>query len=228
MYMFPYRCKVTGTPGKAAVAPGIPATWCEDNPSNCTKGPRQMIYWNQLERNNIVISGRDLAGDPKSPAYNSKLGFTNGLYYHLLSQTLTRMRRNIYWISYDRSPKGHIQERGAKCSPGFLAYLVAFHGYQLFCFSLSGHFRVLGHFSLICIDNVILIFSRSLLLHIYIYIYRYGFDTHVSSYWRLTLPSIGDMRSPHSRAGVLNAIYTVTCLKEWMAWNMEHRTPPKS
>jgi hypothetical protein len=79
MYMFPYRCKVTGTPGNAAVAPAIPATWCEDNPSNCTKGARQLIYWNQLERNNIVVSGTDLAGYPRSPAYNAKLGFQNGL-----------------------------------------------------------------------------------------------------------------------------------------------------
>jgi hypothetical protein len=79
MYMFPYRCMVTGTTGNAAVAPAVPATWCEDNPSNCTKGARQLIYWNQLERNNIVVSGTDLAGDPKSPAYNPKLGFSNGL-----------------------------------------------------------------------------------------------------------------------------------------------------
>jgi len=79
MYMFPYKCKVTGITGRAAVASGIPATWCEDNQSNCTKGARQMIYWNQLERNNIVVSGQDLAGDPKSPAYNSKLGFSNGM-----------------------------------------------------------------------------------------------------------------------------------------------------
>jgi hypothetical protein len=79
MYMMPYRCKVTGKSGDAAVAAGIPPTWCEDNPSNCTKGARQMVYWNQLERNNIVVSGSDLAGDPRSPTYNAKLGFMNGL-----------------------------------------------------------------------------------------------------------------------------------------------------
>lgn len=78
MYMLPYRCKVVGKTGNAAVYPGIPATWCEDNPSNCTKGPRQMIYWNQLEGNNIQVSGLDLSGHPRSPAYNDKLGFANG------------------------------------------------------------------------------------------------------------------------------------------------------
>ena len=141
--MFPYRCKVTGTPGKAAVAPGIPATWCEDNPSNCTKGPRQMIYWNQVERNNIVTSGRDLAGDPKSPAYNAKLGFSNGLY--LLSIAADGEILKIY----NRRPDGHIlvhQKRGIKCSSGFLVAVLV---YQLFCFSRSGIFRVLGRFSLI-------------------------------------------------------------------------------
>ncbi|KAF8228797.1 hypothetical protein L208DRAFT_1403170 [Tricholoma matsutake] len=78
MYMFPYKCRVTGTPGNAAVAPPIPPTWCEGNQSSCTKGARQMIFWNQLERNNIDVSGSDLSGNPKSPVYNSKLGFSNG------------------------------------------------------------------------------------------------------------------------------------------------------
>ncbi|KAF8074005.1 hypothetical protein FPV67DRAFT_1480188 [Lyophyllum atratum] len=78
MYMFPYRCKVTGMTGNSAVAPAVPGVWCEDNPSICVKGPRQLIYWNQLEANNIEVTGTDLAGDPRSPAYNAKLGFENG------------------------------------------------------------------------------------------------------------------------------------------------------
>jgi len=78
MYMLPLRCKVTGLTGNAAVASATPAVWCEDNPSNCLTGAKQMVFWNQLEGNNIEVSGTDLAGDPRSPAYNSKLGFANG------------------------------------------------------------------------------------------------------------------------------------------------------
>lgn len=78
MYMLPYRCKVTGMTGSAAVAPGNPPTWCEDNPGSCTTGARQMVYWNQLEGDNIEVSGNDLAGEPRSPGYNAKLGFSNG------------------------------------------------------------------------------------------------------------------------------------------------------
>jgi len=78
MYMAAYRCKVTGATGNAAVAPATPAVWCEDDASKCIVGAKQMIYWNQLDGNNIEVNGTDLAGDPKSPAYNNKLGFQNG------------------------------------------------------------------------------------------------------------------------------------------------------
>ena len=37
-----------------------------------------MIAWNQLDGNNIEVEGYDLAGFPKSPAYNNKLGFKHG------------------------------------------------------------------------------------------------------------------------------------------------------
>ncbi|RDB14866.1 hypothetical protein Hypma_016410 [Hypsizygus marmoreus] len=95
MYMLPYRCKVTGTTGNAAVAPGIPPVWCEDDPSRCTKGPRQLIYWNQLEGNNIVVSGQDLAGDPRSPAYNTKLGFANGAQTDIFESSGTATQTSI-------------------------------------------------------------------------------------------------------------------------------------
>ncbi|CAK5270783.1 unnamed protein product [Mycena citricolor] len=78
IYMQGFRCRVTGSTGSAAVAPGIPATWCQDNPGNCTSGARQMIYWNQLDGNNIEVDGLDLAGQPRSPAYNQVLGFVEG------------------------------------------------------------------------------------------------------------------------------------------------------
>lgn len=39
---------------------------------------KQMVYWHQLDGNNVEVSGYDLAGDPKSPSYNRKMGFSNG------------------------------------------------------------------------------------------------------------------------------------------------------
>ncbi|KAF7288315.1 hypothetical protein HMN09_01406000 [Mycena chlorophos] len=79
IYMTGFRCTVTGTPGKSALAlPAIAPTWCQDTPHNCTSGPRQMIFWNQLDGNNIEVEGYDLSGMPKSPAYNSVLGFKQG------------------------------------------------------------------------------------------------------------------------------------------------------
>ena len=37
-----------------------------------------MVFYNQLEGNNVQVSGYDLAGEPRSPTYNSKMGFTSG------------------------------------------------------------------------------------------------------------------------------------------------------
>jgi hypothetical protein len=81
MYMLPYRCNVTGTPGTLPVGLAVPPTWCEDDQANCTPGPKQMIYWNQAEGNNIEVEGKDLSGAPRSPAYNNKLGFKNGTFF---------------------------------------------------------------------------------------------------------------------------------------------------
>ncbi|KAK7035987.1 hypothetical protein R3P38DRAFT_2910054 [Favolaschia claudopus] len=78
MYHLPYRCKVTGATSTKAVGTAKPPVWCENNANGCTNGPKQMIYWNQLEGNNIKVDGYDAAGDFKSPAYNSKCGFPDG------------------------------------------------------------------------------------------------------------------------------------------------------
>jgi len=79
MYMFPYRCQVTGSRSTKRVAPAKAPTWCEGNPSKCTKGAKQMIYWNQLDGNNVDTKGGNQAdGLPKSPGYNAKMGFQNG------------------------------------------------------------------------------------------------------------------------------------------------------
>lgn len=69
MYHLGYRCKVVGQTGDAAMASGKPPIWCEDDPDRCVQGAKQMLYWNQLEGDNIEVEGYDLARDPKSPAY---------------------------------------------------------------------------------------------------------------------------------------------------------------
>ncbi|KAJ7671653.1 hypothetical protein DFH06DRAFT_1280029 [Mycena polygramma] len=92
MYMHGLRCKVTGEPGTTVLASAVPPTWCEDSPANCTAGARQMIYWNQLDGNNIVVSGNDLSGSPKSPAYNSVLGFREGAQHDIF---VTKTRRSV-------------------------------------------------------------------------------------------------------------------------------------
>ncbi|KDQ25667.1 hypothetical protein PLEOSDRAFT_1045409 [Pleurotus ostreatus PC15] len=80
MYMLPYRCTVTNVSPTSSLrlAPAQPGVWCEDDPSKCTRGAKQMIFWNQAEGNNIEVSGSDLSGHPRSPAYNAKLGFADG------------------------------------------------------------------------------------------------------------------------------------------------------
>ncbi|KAF9555468.1 hypothetical protein CPC08DRAFT_712012, partial [Agrocybe pediades] len=78
IYHMPYRCRVTGSKSNTPVAKPKPPVWCEGNPGGCTKGAKQMIYWNQNSGNNIQVSGYDQAGEFKSPAYNSKLGFPDG------------------------------------------------------------------------------------------------------------------------------------------------------
>ncbi|KAL0947760.1 hypothetical protein HGRIS_013838 [Hohenbuehelia grisea] len=78
MYHQAFRCKVTNAKSTVPVGQGKPPVWCEDDPSKCTKGPKQMLYWNQLEGNNIEVKGLDLSGQPRSPAYNQKCGFPDG------------------------------------------------------------------------------------------------------------------------------------------------------
>ena len=44
-----------------------------------------MVFYNQLEGNNVHVSGYDLAGQPRSPTYNSKMGFSDGELSQLFS-----------------------------------------------------------------------------------------------------------------------------------------------
>ncbi|PPQ91790.1 hypothetical protein CVT25_000435 [Psilocybe cyanescens] len=78
IYQQAYKCQVTNAKSTTPIAAPKPPVWCEGNPGACVKGSKQMIYWNQNEGNNIAVDGYDLAGDFKSPAYNSKLGFADG------------------------------------------------------------------------------------------------------------------------------------------------------
>ncbi|KAG5640879.1 hypothetical protein DXG03_006756, partial [Asterophora parasitica] len=81
MYHQAFKCQVTGATSVTPLAVPKPAVWCEDDQSKCVKGAKQMIYWNQKTGNNIKVSGYDLARSPKSPAYNKKLGFADGMCY---------------------------------------------------------------------------------------------------------------------------------------------------
>ncbi|KAJ4471106.1 hypothetical protein C8J55DRAFT_491609 [Lentinula edodes] len=71
------RCQVTN-PGNKVLGTPEPPVWCEGNSSACVSGPKQMLYWNQASGNNIAVSGKDLSGNAKSPAYNAKCGFADG------------------------------------------------------------------------------------------------------------------------------------------------------
>jgi hypothetical protein len=78
------RCNVTGATATNHVAAAKAPVWCEDDPSKCVSGAKQLIFWNQADGNNIETSGFDLEGQPKSPAYNKKCGFANGLFLVLV------------------------------------------------------------------------------------------------------------------------------------------------
>ncbi|KAJ7041973.1 hypothetical protein C8F04DRAFT_1077845 [Mycena alexandri] len=78
MYHLPYRCMVTGAKSTKVVGAAKAPVWCQNDPDACTKGPKQMIYWNQLDGNNIEVEGVDADNEFKSPAYNDKCGFPDG------------------------------------------------------------------------------------------------------------------------------------------------------
>jgi len=78
MYHQGFRCRVTGATSVTPVATGKPPVWCQGNPGACTKGAKQMVYWNQLEGNNVWVNGLNDRGFPKSPGYNAVMGFMDG------------------------------------------------------------------------------------------------------------------------------------------------------
>ncbi|KAJ3730266.1 hypothetical protein C8R42DRAFT_2944 [Lentinula raphanica] len=79
MYFSGSRCQVTGNTDKSkSLGVPRPPVWCEGNSTACVKGPKQMLFWHQASGNNIEVSGFDLSGEAKSPAYNAKCGFADG------------------------------------------------------------------------------------------------------------------------------------------------------
>ncbi|KAF8237042.1 hypothetical protein L208DRAFT_1450785 [Tricholoma matsutake] len=78
MYQVAWKCNVTNPTSTVPVAMGKPPVWCEDDQKKCTEGPKQMIYWNQEDANNIKTTGCDQSGHNKSPGYNKKCGFAEG------------------------------------------------------------------------------------------------------------------------------------------------------
>ncbi|KAJ3765688.1 hypothetical protein FB446DRAFT_759897 [Lentinula raphanica] len=95
MYHLGYRCKVVGQTGNAAVASGQAPVWCEDDTDRCVKGAKQMLYWHQLDGNNIEVEGLDLAGNHKSPAYNAKCGYKNGAQTDIFLEPGTATPTNV-------------------------------------------------------------------------------------------------------------------------------------
>lgn len=63
---------------RKTVAAGKAPKWCENNSKACTAGAKQMVYFNQKDGNNIVLTGNQADGQQKSPGYNMKMGFKNG------------------------------------------------------------------------------------------------------------------------------------------------------
>ncbi|KIL59842.1 hypothetical protein M378DRAFT_969618, partial [Amanita muscaria Koide BX008] len=57
IYHLGYKCKVTRATSTTPILQAHPPVWCENNMSKCTTGPKQMVHWNQLEGNTIVVDG---------------------------------------------------------------------------------------------------------------------------------------------------------------------------
>ncbi|KAI6101920.1 hypothetical protein F5141DRAFT_1136398 [Pisolithus sp. B1] len=78
IYMEGFKCMVTNATSTTSLGTPSAPVWCEEDQSQCVQGPKQIMIWNQLEGNNIEVSGLDLSGMAKSPAYNTKCGFNDG------------------------------------------------------------------------------------------------------------------------------------------------------
>ncbi|KAI6014656.1 hypothetical protein EDC04DRAFT_2953130 [Pisolithus marmoratus] len=92
IYMEGFKCTVTGATSATPVGTPKAPVWCESDQSQCVQGPKQIMIWNQMEGNNIQVSGNDLSGMPKSPAYNAKCGFQDGAQNDLFASSTSSKR----------------------------------------------------------------------------------------------------------------------------------------
>lgn len=73
MYLLGYRCNVTnGDPNGRPLPAPQPAVKCMGNKDNCTRGAKQLHFWQQAEGNN----NQQPFDDP--PYYNTDYGFADG------------------------------------------------------------------------------------------------------------------------------------------------------
>ncbi|EKM58455.1 uncharacterized protein PHACADRAFT_89092 [Phanerochaete carnosa HHB-10118-sp] len=80
MYMNGFQCRITGDIGTQPIGkPGLARQCGADaasghpaNPSNCTIGPKNPMYWDQAEGNNMFEGIYD------APTYNDRYGFPDG------------------------------------------------------------------------------------------------------------------------------------------------------
>lgn len=85
-YMAGYKCNVTGATSTVPLGIAQPPVYCADDPSKCQAGPKQMIIYNQLEKNNVVVP------NGASPGYNTEMGFSPGAQNDIVApQTVTTL-----------------------------------------------------------------------------------------------------------------------------------------
>ncbi|KAL4066486.1 hypothetical protein V8B97DRAFT_1027757 [Scleroderma yunnanense] len=95
IYMEGFKCTVTNAKSTTPVGTPKAPVWCEDNQNNCVQGPKQIMIWNQQGGNNIEVSGFDLSGRNKSPAYNSKCGFQDGAQNDIFATSSSSGKRMV-------------------------------------------------------------------------------------------------------------------------------------
>jgi hypothetical protein len=71
IYMQGHKCIVTGSSSTKKLAVAKPPVYCEDDRSKCVTGAKQMIFYRQLDGNNVI-------NPPKIPTYNARMGFSDG------------------------------------------------------------------------------------------------------------------------------------------------------
>jgi hypothetical protein len=67
-----FKCiVVTDSTSSRTLAVAKPPVYCEDDRSKCVNGAKQMVFYQQLDGNNVF-------NPPKMPTYNARMGFSEG------------------------------------------------------------------------------------------------------------------------------------------------------